>query len=130
MYHAVYIILFSNRAASRKLEQELGMCVSEDAFTFLTKVIYKAASDEEWTEHEVDYILLLRGEYAFKANPNEVLETTFVGKNELKAFIENDANVLSPWFRMISKSLLPGWWNDLDGLPTDEKDTNIHPLTA
>ena len=43
------------RAAQRKLFQELGIAPEEvplEAFTFLTRMHYKAASDPVWGEHE------------------------------------------------------------------------------
>lgn len=43
------------RAAQRKLGQELGITAEQvplDKFQFLTRIHYKAPSDEKWGEHE------------------------------------------------------------------------------
>ena len=43
------------RAAQRKLDHELGIRASQiplERFKFLTRIHYKAPSDEKWGEHE------------------------------------------------------------------------------
>ena len=50
------------RAAIRKLDHELGINAQQipmDSFKFLTRIHYKAASDEKWGEHESEQNSLL-----------------------------------------------------------------------
>ena len=47
------------RAAQRKLYHELGIAANQiplDKFEFLTRIHYKAPSDEKWGEHESELI--------------------------------------------------------------------------
>lgn len=59
------------RAAIRKLEHELGIPASQvpiEKFKFMTRMHYWAADtvthgpESEWGEHEIDYVLLIKGE--------------------------------------------------------------------
>lgn len=110
------------RAARRKLEQELGIKpeqVPMDSFTFLTRVHYRAACDDTWGEHEVDYIVICRPkkDVTLDLNPNEVSEARYFTKKELKSFVKDfdeqaeGAELISPWFHIIEKQFLHKWWD-------------------
>ena len=87
----------------------------------------QAASDPNWTEYEVDHVLLVRGDVALDVNPNEVDQVRFVAQHELAALLADDSMQLSPWFRLIATRLLPDWWANLDAmLVRDNPDTSIH----
>lgn len=150
------------RAASRKLEHELGIPTSAtppDAFTYLTRIHYLAPSDGLWGEHEsassllttklpsregfaltshlspVDYILFITSPTDHTGNPNEVSDTRYVSKAELQAMFEDSgpclgrfalapsrsrltnfvtpANSFTPWFKLIARDFLFGWWDQL-----------------
>lgn len=62
---------------------------------FLTRVLYRAAYDEEWGEHEVDYCLLVRSDGAFSARPEEVAETKFVTAADLRVMLGESAFVFA-----------------------------------
>lgn len=115
------------RAAIRKLNHELG--ISEDAlkesdFKFITKILYEAASDGVWGEHEVDHILLLKGNFPLHINENEVESVKYLSMDELKTFVKEEDSSLTPWFRLIAKKLLFEWWsNDFE-----YTDSLIHHL--
>lgn len=106
------------RAAIRKLEQELGILPDQvpfSCFTYVTRVHYRAACDETWGEHEVDYILLCRPpkDVVLNLNPNEVGEARYFTQDELKAFVKNadtNGDLISPWFAILEKSFLHKWW--------------------
>eukprot|EP00457_Paulinella_chromatophora_P011764 gb/GEZN01011924.1/.p1 GENE.gb/GEZN01011924.1/~~gb/GEZN01011924.1/.p1 ORF type:complete len:243 (-),score=38.28 gb/GEZN01011924.1/:371-1099(-) len=109
------------RAAIRKLEQELGIpqnMLSHKDFTFLTKIHYKAGSDGEWGEHEVDHILFVKKALPIVPNPSEIDAVRWVDAAELREmFNEADSNPqlkITPWFRMIAESFLFEWWSKLD----------------
>ena len=111
-------------AARRKIEQELGIdpaLLPLECFEFVTRVHYKARSDEVWGEHEVDHILVCRPpqDVAPKPNPNEVREARYFSRAELDEFVaQSDArgDLISPWFRVIHKEKLPALWQAvLDG---------------
>ena len=113
----------AKRAAQRRIVDELGVpadqCRPED-MTYLTRILYSAASEGgEWGEHELDYILFLRGDVDVSANPNEVQDTCYVKKGELDEFLRQcaaDGVGITPWFELIARSMLPVWWDNLDKL--------------
>jgi len=103
-------------AASRKLEHELGIPQNQtpiDRFQYLTRIHYLAPSNETWGEHEVDYILFLTNDVAVKANPNEVRDYKYVSKEELKQMFEDTSIGFTPWFKLIARDYLFGWWDEL-----------------
>ncbi|KAI8995658.1 Isopentenyldiphosphate isomerase [Trametes punicea] len=103
-------------AASRKLEHELGIPQSQtpvDEFQYLTRIHYLAPSDGLWGEHEVDYILFLTADVTVKPNLNEIRDYKYVDKAELQAMFEDPSNTFTPWFKLIARDFLFGWWDEL-----------------
>ncbi|KAF8342960.1 NUDIX hydrolase domain-like protein [Cantharellus anzutake] len=103
-------------AASRKLEHELGIPQSQtpiNDFQYLTKIHYLAPSNGVWGEHEIDYILFFTGDVTVTPNPNEIRDYRYVSKDELKAMFEDPANSFTPWFKLIARDFLFGWWDEL-----------------
>ncbi|KAG7884998.1 hypothetical protein KL938_001255 [Ogataea parapolymorpha] len=112
-------ILGAKTAAQRKLEQELGIHPKDvpiENFKFLTRIHYMAPSNGPWGEHEIDYILIIKANPAFKANPNEVKDTRYVTAEELKKMFKDPSLVFTPWFKLICESYLFKWWDHLDEL--------------
>ena len=121
------------RAARRKMLQELGIPpehVPLESFEFLTRVHYKAKSDQVWGEHEIDYILICRPPKDIEPtpNPNEVEQIKYMSLEELDSFVNDSQELISPWFRIIQETLLPRWWKALqDGELHQYQDLNkIH----
>lgn len=103
-------------AASRKLEHELGIPTSQtpvDEFQYLTRIHYLAPSDGMWGEHEVDYILFLTADVTVTPNANEIRGYKYVDKEELKAMFQDKGNLFTPWFKLIARDYLFGWWDEL-----------------
>ncbi|VDB99663.1 unnamed protein product [Peniophora sp. CBMAI 1063] len=103
-------------AANRKLEHELGIPRSQtpiDEFQYLTRIHYLAPSDGKWGEHEVDYILFFTGDVDVTANENEIRDWKYVDKAELQAMFEAPGNLFTPWFKLIARDFLFGWWDEL-----------------
>eukprot|EP01133_Synstelium_polycarpum_P011236 gene11236-13107_t len=120
-------------AAQRKLHHELGVPHEQapiDAFQFMTKIHYKSPSieDPKWGEHELDHIVIIKKNVTLNPEPNEVMDTMYVSKEELAEFIETAEakNIkLTPWFKLIAINHLGPWWDNLDNLkplvePTDK----------
>ncbi|KAF1777996.1 NUDIX hydrolase domain-like [Phytophthora cactorum] len=119
------------RAAIRKLEHELGIPTSTfaiDDLSYVSTVMYKAASDANWTEYEMDHILFARGDVSLdNVNKNEVEQVEFVARENLPALLNDSTRKLSPWFHLIGSNLLPHWWDNLDAvLEKDNSDRQIH----
>ncbi|TMW69499.1 hypothetical protein Poli38472_001655 [Pythium oligandrum] len=121
------------RAAIRKLEHELGIPTTTfdpSELKYVTTVLYKAASDSNWTEWEVDHILLARGDVSLNICPNEVAEVEFVSKDRLPEVLADETRQLSPWFRLIATRLLPQWWENLDKMSEkDSPERQIHDFS-
>jgi len=103
-------------AASRKLEHELGIPMEQtpvDKFQYLTRIHYLAPSDGLWGEHEVDYILFLTANVTVTPNLNEIRDHKYVDKQELITMFDDSTNSFTPWFKLIARDFLFGWWDEL-----------------
>ncbi|KAK1766673.1 isopentenyl-diphosphate delta-isomerase idi1 [Phialemonium atrogriseum] len=113
------------RAAQRKLDHELGIKKEQvplEDFHFLTRIHYKAPSNGQWGEHEIDYILFIKANVDLDINKNEVQAIQYVSPDELKKLFTDPSLKFTPWFKLICHSMLFEWWQHLDsGL---EKYTN------
>ncbi|KAL0581625.1 isopentenyl-diphosphate delta-isomerase idi1 [Marasmius crinis-equi] len=111
-------------AASRKLEHELGIPTSQtpvDEFQYLTRIHYLAPSNGLWGEHEVDYILFLTRDVTVTPNANEISDSKYVDKAELQAMFDDSNNSFTPWFKLIARDFLFGWWDELLARKVDGK---------
>eukprot|EP00276_Gloeochaete_wittrockiana_P009409 CAMPEP_0184658848 /NCGR_PEP_ID=MMETSP0308-20130426/27149_1 /TAXON_ID=38269 /ORGANISM="Gloeochaete witrockiana, Strain SAG 46.84" /LENGTH=210 /DNA_ID=CAMNT_0027098173 /DNA_START=32 /DNA_END=661 /DNA_ORIENTATION=- len=101
------------RAAIRKLEHELGISPDQiplSAINVLARVHYKAATDDTWGEHEIDYILFVKMDVKVVLNRNEVNAVKYVTEEELDQMLKDSSYKVSPWFRLIvEKGLLREW---------------------
>ncbi|TDL28661.1 Isopentenyldiphosphate isomerase [Rickenella mellea] len=120
-------------AASRKLEHELGIPKSQtpvDQFQYLTRIHYLAPSDGLWGEHEVDYILFLTADVSIHANANEIRDYKYVDKAELQAMFDEPANLFTPWFKLIARDFLFGWWDQLMARRNEENKVVAQSLAG
>lgn len=114
-------------AVIRKVQQELGIIpddIPTSKLEFITKILYKAPSGNSWAEHEVDYIFIMNKFVTVAENWNEVSETRWVDKEELKQMLAGEDS-FTPWFRLISRQFLFDWWEKLSDL-SQLKDSIIH----
>ncbi|KAF9456561.1 NUDIX hydrolase domain-like protein [Collybia nuda] len=103
-------------AASRKLEHELGIPQTQtplDQYQYLTRIHYLAPSNGMWGEHEVDYILFMTADVDLTPNVNEIRAHKYVDKTELQAMFQESGNLFTPWFKLIARDFLFGWWDEL-----------------
>lgn len=85
------------QAASRRMKEELGVdALAEPAFNF----IYKAALDNELTEHEFDHVLV--GTYDGEVFPNkdEVSDYCYMSMQELRASLQENPQQYTAWFKI------------------------------
>ena len=125
-------------AAIRKLKHELGIdlkLIPTSSIKYLTRLHYCAADKDTygekspWGEHEIDYILFIRADVDYEANPEEVRDTKYVTYTELKHMLATSSGLLwSPWFRVIADKLLANWWSDLDTTMTTDKFVNYDTI--
>lgn len=85
-------------AAHRRLEEEMGLrCSLMDVFHF----IYKAALDNELTEHELDHVFMGVCDVPPTLNPAEVMDYRYVTYKDLKAELSAQPEKFTVWFRKI-----------------------------
>lgn len=59
-----------------------------DDMHFMGRFLYKAESDDEWGEHELDYALLIRNcDVVPDINTEEVAEIKYVNQEQLQEMI-------------------------------------------
>ncbi|PHH86686.1 hypothetical protein CDD83_9884 [Cordyceps sp. RAO-2017] len=107
----------AKRAAQRKLGHELGIKKEQvpiDQFRFLTRIHYKAASDDKWGEHEIDYVFFIKAKVDLEVNANEVQATRYVGPDEARKMMADPSLIFTPWFKLFGQSMLFEWWDHLD----------------
>ncbi|KJZ79842.1 Isopentenyl-diphosphate Delta-isomerase [Hirsutella minnesotensis 3608] len=105
------------RAAQRKLEHELGIKKEQvplEKFHFLTRIHYKSPSNDQWGEHEIDYVLFIKANVDLDINKNEVQATRYVNPDDVKAMLGDQSVKLTPWFKLLAQTMLFEWWQHLD----------------
>ena len=119
-------------AAIRRIEDELGIVdIKFEDIKLMTRIIYYGESSSDWGEHELDHVLIVKKDVKFKANPNEVRNVYFLGKDELDEFLKNDNHFpVTPWFKIIanSKVMLKKWWDNIDNVE-QHADGKIHEFS-
>lgn len=119
------------KAAIRRLNFELGVpleSLKTEDITYLTRIIYKDEGNGKWGEHEIDYILFLKGDYKVKPNPDEISEISYVPRDELDNYIPTLNAPLTPWFQLILKHRLRLWWDNLNDLGSYIDHKKIYKL--
>jgi isopentenyl-diphosphate delta-isomerase len=61
----------------------------------------------------VDYILFLTANITVEPNLNEIRDHKYVDKQELIEMFDDSTNSFTPWFKLIARDLLFGWWDEL-----------------
>ena len=137
-------------AAIRKLHQELGITPDQikiQDFKFISRIHYCAKDQQQtstsspstststlnevqqWGEHEIDYLLVIRADVNCNLNLEEVQAIKYVNSSELQEMIHPESGLKwSPWFRIIVKEFLLEWFEDLDTLFTSDKYVNLEEI--
>lgn len=126
-------------AAIRRLNYELGIepaRLSTDSILYLTRIHYKADNvpfDNLFAEHEIDYVLFISGDFALNVNTNEISDTMYVSRDDLREIVAseklpatNESILLTPWFKMIANKFLFNWWTDLSTLHKHKEHNKIY----
>nr|ABP01599.1 isopentenyl diphosphate isomerase [Adonis aestivalis var. palaestina] len=116
-------------AAQRRLQIELGVPPEQakpEEMVWLTRIHYMDRGDGKFGEHEIDYILFLQKDVDLDLNPDEVSEVKYVKREELKSFLTNLNEPVTPWFDLIAKNQLPTWWDNLHQLHKFYDHKTIH----
>ena len=86
------------RAATRRLMEEMGInCPLKFSFSFT----YKAALENNLTEHEFDYVFIGFTDNFPKPDPKEVSEYLYISTEEIEQRMKQNKEQFTPWFKLI-----------------------------
>ena len=119
-------------ASKRKMFQELGipMEVSESwEYNHIGRFEYSCRWDDEWIEHEIDHVLIVRANVELSINENEIKETRWLDHGQIIEMIEGKNEwkdmIVAPWFRMIWQNFIEPHYPDMDSLVNSNNDEII-----
>ena len=125
-------------ASKRKMFQELGipMEVSESwDYHHIGRFEYSCRWDDEWIEHEIDHVLIVRSNVELSINKNEIKETKWLNHKQIIEMLEGENEwsnmIIAPWFRMIWKHFISPHYPNMDDLinSNNEKIVNCGRLS-
>lgn len=112
-------LLGVKRAAVRKLGHELGIPASQlplDSLIYLSRIHYIADSDDQWGEHEIDYVFFIQADVTLEPNANEVCEVAYMSAAEVAELFgsaDSKGVKVTPWARHIVEQFVFDWWESL-----------------
>ena len=125
-------------ASKRKMFQELGipMEVSESwDYHHIGRFEYSCRWDDEWIEHEIDHVLIVRANVELSINKNEIKETKWLNHKQIIEMLGGEKEwsnmIIAPWFRMIWKHFISPHYPNMDDLinSNNEKIVNCGRLS-
>jgi len=125
-------------ASKRKMFQELGipMEISESwDYHHIGRFEYSCRWDDEWIEHEIDHVLIVRADVELSINKNEIKETKWLNHKQIIEMLggknEWSNMIIAPWFRMIWKHFISPHYPNMDDLinSNNEKIVNCGRLS-
>lgn len=100
-------------AARRKLDQELGIprsVTNEWEFNHIGRFEYKCRWDDEWVEHEIDHVMIVKADCEIDFNRNEIQAIDWLDNAGLKAMMARQgrwkSQLIAPWFEAIVSNFL------------------------
>ncbi len=101
------------QAARRKLDQELGIpenVTNDWQFNHIGKFEYKCRWDQDWVEHEIDHVLIVRADCETNHNRNEIQAIDWLDRTALSEMMERKgrwkSQLIAPWFEAIYLNFL------------------------
>lgn len=119
-------------AVVRRSEYELNLKgLKTEDLTLISKILYKAHTDETWGEYELDHIYFAKkhtDEIQYSLNHNEVSDIQFVSKTNILDFLNDEVKKgrgqITPWFKLILHTKLFGWWDHIEKHGMMKEDTS------
>ena len=110
-------------ASKRKMFQELGIpeeVSSSWDYNHIGRFEYSCRWDDEWIEHEIDHVLVVRASPELSINENEIMDTRWLTHEEINQMLEGENewknSIIAPWFRMIWKHFIDPHYPDMEAL--------------
>ena len=120
-------------ASKRKMLQELGIPLEVSSnweFNHIGRFEYSCRWDDDWIEHEIDHVLIVRASPSLSINRNEIKDTKWLNHQEIIQMLEGDNEwkdaIVAPWFRMIWKHFIEPHYPNMDALLGSSSDNIIN----
>ncbi|CAG9322121.1 unnamed protein product [Blepharisma stoltei] len=102
--------------ATERAKFELGTDLCPRSLKFLSKVLYKSQSDQNWGEYEMDYVFfVMTDKYSNENRPvinsEEVNDIMWINRSGIEQFIDRKDLKVTPWFDIFIRNTdLLKWW--------------------
>ena len=120
-------------ASKRKMLQELGIPLEVSSnweFNHIGRFEYSCRWDDDWIEHEIDHVLIVRASPSLSINRNEIKDTKWLNHQEIIQMLEGDNEwkdaIVAPWFRMIWKHFIEPHYPNMDALLGSSSDKIVN----
>ena len=120
-------------ASKRKMLQELGIPLEVSSnweFNHIGRFEYSCRWDDDWIEHEIDHVLIVRASPNLSINRNEIKDTKWLNHQEIIQMLEGDNEwkdaIVAPWFRMIWKHFIEPHYPNMDALLSSSSDKIVN----
>ena len=120
-------------ASKRKMLQELGIPLEVSSnweFNHIGRFEYSCRWDDDWIEHEIDHVLIVRASPSLSINRNEIKDTKWLNHQEIIQMLEGDNEwkdaIVAPWFRMIWKHFIEPYYPNMDALLGSSSDKIVN----
>ena len=98
-------------AAQRRLREEFGFSTDLE---FLFKFEYSAMCNEEWGEHELDWVFAGNYDGELTPDPEEIEETKWISTEEILKDSKENPDNYTPWFNIAIPRIVE-WYNSKNG---------------
>ena len=120
-------------ASKRKMLQELGIPLEVSSnweFNHMGRFEYSCRWDDDWIEHEIDHVLIVRASPSLSINRNEIKDTKWLNHQEIIQMLEGENEwkdaIVAPWFRMIWKHFIEPHYPNMDALLGSSSDKIVN----
>ncbi len=120
-------------ASKRKMLQELGIPLEVSSnweFNHIGRFEYSCRWDDDWIEHEIDHVLIVRASPSLSINRNEIKDTKWLNHQEIIQMLEGENEwkdaIVAPWFRMIWKHFIEPHYPNIDALLGSSSDKIVN----
>ncbi len=120
-------------ASKRKMLQELGIPLEVSSnweFNPIGRFEYSCRWDDDWIEHEIDHVLIVRASPSLSINRNEIKDTKWLNHQEIIQMLEGENEwkdaIVAPWFRMIWKHFIEPHYPNMDALLGSSSDKIVN----
>lgn len=89
---------------ARRLAEEMGVNLQSGRLRAVYRFEYQADYNHEWSEHELDTVMVGNFDGEVEPNSDEVMAYRWIGMDELNSEIDTSPEIFTPWFKLIIDS--------------------------